>query len=122
MQNRFMAVFGFWFLLFSPYLGLAQAPLPEDLLKAKTAFVMNDGVRAKYFDDFYNRLKKWGRFEIVQDKQKADSIIALSKRQDGFEFSGLPGLSPALQIQNFICTFSGCRIMSNYGPTLLEIG
>jgi hypothetical protein len=57
-----------------------QAPLPDALLKAKTAFVVNDGVQNEQFDKFYNEIKKWGRFEIVQDRQKASIIVLLSAR------------------------------------------
>jgi hypothetical protein len=56
----------------------AETPIPEALLNAKTAFVRNDGAEAKDFDKFCTLLKEWGRFELVQDRGKADIGIALS--------------------------------------------
>ncbi len=66
-------------LLVSTLLG-QHAPLPERLLNAKTAFVMNDGTASKVFDKFYVELEKWGHFRIVQAKTEADVIIVLSSR------------------------------------------
>ncbi len=40
----------------------------------------NDGARAKDFDAVYNELKKWGRFELVQERAKADIVIMLSTK------------------------------------------
>jgi hypothetical protein len=70
----------FLLLLCFPFPTFAQAPIPDALMKAKTAFVVNESAKAKDYDSLYNELNKWGRFELVQDKQKADIIIVLSAK------------------------------------------
>jgi hypothetical protein len=56
----------------------AKTPIPEALLNAKTAIVENSGAEAKDFARFCEVLKEWGRFEIVQNRAKADIVITLS--------------------------------------------
>ena len=48
----------------------AKTPIPEALLNAKTAVVINEGAEGKDFDKFCKRLKEWGRFELVQDQRR----------------------------------------------------
>ncbi len=69
----------------------AQAPLPESLLQEKVAYVKNDGARAKDFDSFYNELKKWGRFKLVQERAEADIAITLSTRSGDVAVVGSGG-------------------------------
>jgi hypothetical protein len=54
---------------------------PEALYKAKTAVVINAGAEGKDFDKFREYLQKWGRFEFVQERSKADIIITLSSKE-----------------------------------------
>jgi hypothetical protein len=63
-----------------PALAGDKAPLPAKLVNAKTAFVFNDGTWVKVYDKFYNELKKWNRFQLVESKDEADIVIALSNR------------------------------------------
>jgi hypothetical protein len=55
----------------------AKTPIPEALLNAKTAFVKNTGAEDKDFAKFCAALKKWGRFELVEDIRSADIVISL---------------------------------------------
>jgi len=73
------------------FYAFAQAPVPEFLLNAKAAYVINEGATARHFDDFYSELKRWGRFEFVQEKEKADVVIVLSTRSDDFTVVGSGG-------------------------------
>ena len=78
--------------LFIPTLFFAKdAPLPETLLTAKTAFVYNDGATDKDFDKLCNALKEWGRFKLVQDRGMADIVIELTlmKRQYGWGLNSM---------------------------------
>ncbi len=50
-------------------------PIPESLLNAKTAYVVNRGASVKDFERLCSLLKEWGRFELVQDPKSADIII-----------------------------------------------
>jgi hypothetical protein len=58
----------------------AKTPIPEALLNAKTAVVINQGSDAKDFEKFCTLLSEWGRFELVPDSGKADIIIRLSTK------------------------------------------
>jgi hypothetical protein len=78
----------FLLLLSTSFYSFAQAPVPEFLLHAKAAYLINEGATARHFDDFYNELKRWGRFEFVQEKEKADVVIVLSTRSDDFTVIG----------------------------------
>lgn len=52
--------------------------IPEALWNAKTAYVQNSGATEKDYTKLCEALKKWGRFELVQDKRSADIYIMLS--------------------------------------------
>jgi hypothetical protein len=58
----------------------AKTPIPEVLLNAKTALVVNGGSENKDFEKFCKLLKEWGRFELVQKSDSADIIIRLSTK------------------------------------------
>ena len=62
---------------------VAQAPVPEPLLKARRAYMVNEAGRLKSFDSLANELRKWGRFELVNKRDDADVIIALGKHNAG---------------------------------------
>jgi hypothetical protein len=55
-------------------------PIPEALLNAKTAVVVNRGADAKDLEKLSKCLKEWGRFELVQDQKSADIVITIYTR------------------------------------------
>jgi hypothetical protein len=55
-------------------------PIPEALLNAKTAVVANRGADDKDFNKLCERLKDWGRFELVQNQKDADIVIRIYTR------------------------------------------
>ncbi len=57
----------------------AKDEIPEALMNAKTAAVENARAEQKDFDKLIEHLTKWGRFELVQDKSKADIVITLTR-------------------------------------------
>ena len=57
-----------------------HAPLPSQLLSAKTLFIENQA-SADVADKAYEELKKWNRFEIVTERAKADLILSLAMKQ-----------------------------------------
>jgi hypothetical protein len=63
-----------------------RAALPANVLSAKSIYIENHG-SAKDADRAYDELKKWGRWEILQDRAKADLVIVLSS-QEGEYSSG----------------------------------
>jgi hypothetical protein len=55
-----------------------KAPLPEKLFQAKTVYLDNQSKRTDILDKAYTAFKEWNRYEIVQDKSKADLIVVLT--------------------------------------------
>jgi hypothetical protein len=53
------------------------APLPEQVTHAKTVFLVNAGGSNLAFDEFYQDMKAWGKFQIVGNQNDADLIIEL---------------------------------------------
>jgi hypothetical protein len=62
---------------------VAQAPLPDKLMSAQTAYLENMGVSAKMFDNLWQAVNKWKRYSVVTDKGKADIVISLSTQPTG---------------------------------------
>src|SRR6266567_460499 len=54
-----------------------QAPLPDQVLRAKSVFLLSK-TEAIFYDQAYKRLKEWGRFQLVNDPEKADVILVLT--------------------------------------------
>lgn len=63
-----------------------HAPLPKKLFEAKTIYIDNQSGYAEIGDKCYQELKKWGRFTIIEDSEKADMVFWLgsSEKQSGF--------------------------------------
>jgi hypothetical protein len=67
------------FIVCSPVLGNTKhAPLPEELLKAKTVYIDNQSGLATLGDKAYDELSKWGRFKIVSSAKDADLVLLIS--------------------------------------------
>jgi hypothetical protein len=62
--------------------------IPEALFYAKTAYVVNDGAMTTHEGSFINNLRKWGRFELVEEKAAADIVILYSTRPEYASFAG----------------------------------
>jgi len=79
----------------------AKDPIPEALLNAKTALVKNGGASEKDFNKLNESLKKWGRFELVEDRKSADIVITLSTGLGirNMERPGGSGAVQSLQVQ-----------------------
>jgi hypothetical protein len=58
-----------------------KAPLPSELLSAKTVYLQNEAGDPKLMDAIYAALTKWGRFEVVADREKADLVVVISGRE-----------------------------------------
>lgn len=55
-----------------------HAPLPEQILKARTVFIDNQSGLAALGDKAYDELSKWGRFKIVTSAKDADLVLLIS--------------------------------------------
>ena len=64
---------------------LAQdvAPLPDKLVAAKSAYLINESGDIKAFDRLFKDLKVWNRFNVVTDRDQADIIIVLMAKERG---------------------------------------
>lgn len=56
------------------------APLPEKIVKAKTVFLINQTGISRFGDDLYQEIRKWNRWQVVAEREKADLILVLSQR------------------------------------------
>jgi hypothetical protein len=55
-----------------------RGAVPSRVLSAKTIYVDNQTADAELQHDAYMALGKWGRYEIVDSRQKADVVLRLS--------------------------------------------
>lgn len=62
------------------------APLPAKALAAKTIYIQNDSGYAEMLDKASTSLKAWGRYQLVDAKEKADLILLLKVATEQKEF------------------------------------
>ena len=55
-----------------------KAPVPTKIIEAKTVFLLNQTGDERHLDAAYKALRKWGRWEIVGDREKADLVLLLN--------------------------------------------
>jgi hypothetical protein len=56
------------------------APLPDQIVKAKTVFLTNETGKARFGDAVYKQIKTWNRWQVVTDKTQADIVLVLSDK------------------------------------------
>jgi hypothetical protein len=106
MRKMMFAVF---LLCFVPT--YAKTTIPEELLNAKTAVVLNEGAEVKDYEKLCKLLKEWGRFEFVETRGAADIIIKLSIQlktrnvQLPSTSGGLGGFSPQQVIVSYLIIY-----------------
>jgi len=54
---------------------LEHAPFPAKVLSAKTIFIQNETNQPGIADKAYTQLKSWGKYQIVDSKEKADLVL-----------------------------------------------
>jgi len=55
-----------------------HAPLPQQVLQAKTVYIDNQSGLAYIGDRAYDEVSKWGRFKIVNSAKDADVVFLLT--------------------------------------------
>lgn len=55
-----------------------HAPLPEQILQAKTVYIDNQSGLSSLGDRAYDELSKWSRFKIVSNAKDADLVLLIS--------------------------------------------
>ena len=58
------------------------APLPSQIVSAKTVFLMNETGKAKFGDAVYKQIKTWNRWQIIADKNQADLVLGARLKID----------------------------------------
>lgn len=54
---------------------IEHAPLPAKMLTAKTVYIQNESGQPAVADKAYTELKQWGRYQLVDTKEKADLVF-----------------------------------------------
>lgn len=67
-----------------------HAPLPQQILTAKTVAFVDKTGQPQYADIEYQALVKWGRFKVVDKSEKPDLIFLFSASDDSREFLTVP--------------------------------
>ena len=58
-----------------------HAPLPEQLIAARTAFIDNKSGEPAFADNIYQQLKEWGRWRVVTSRIDADVLVVLDHKE-----------------------------------------
>jgi hypothetical protein len=66
----------------------AQAPVPERLVKASSAYLINDAGELDRFNHLAMELQKWRHFRLVDSLEEADLIIEFGKNVRGHVVAG----------------------------------
>ena len=57
---------------------IEYAPLPAKILAARTVYIQNDTNYPEIADKAYTQLKHWGRYQVVDSKDKADLVLVFT--------------------------------------------
>jgi len=68
------------------------APLPDQIIKAKTVFLMNETGKAKFGDAVYKQIKTWNRWQVITDKTQADLVLVVTDK------GGMKSLNPSFYL------------------------
>ena len=68
-----------------------QPPLPDEVLSAKSIYIVNETGNQNVLNAAYNRFAKWGRFTVAPSKDDADLVIVFTHK-NGMDAWGNAGL------------------------------
>ena len=113
MSRRFLAAGCLASMVLFTSVTLAQAPVPKQLLTARTAFIGNaggesygaesyfrrtvyDGGSDRAYNSFYNAVKEWGHYELVGATRDADIVLVIRFASPVVDHAntGSPDVSP----------------------------
>jgi len=69
------------------------APLPEQIVKAKTVYLMNETGKAKFGDAVYKQIKTWNRWQVINDKGQADLMLIVTDK------GGMASMNPSFYLK-----------------------
>jgi hypothetical protein len=87
------------------------APLPKEIRTAKTVFVLNQGIEPGTMDVVYDEIRKWTRWTLTDDQEKADLVIALSAQN---YFVGMANMGAASATAT-ATTYGNTTVAHGYG-------
>ncbi len=68
------------------------APLPSQIVSAKTVFLMNETGKAKFGDAVYKQIKTWNRWQVITDKNQADLVLVVTDK------GGMKSMNPSFYL------------------------
>src|SRR5229473_8059908 len=68
------------------------APLPDEVVKAKTVFLTNETGKAKFGDAIYKQIKTWNRWQVITDKTQADLVLVVTDK------GGMKSMNPSFYL------------------------
>lgn len=68
------------------------APLPDQIVNAKTVFLINETGKAKFGDAVYKQIKTWNRWQVITDKSQADLVLVVTDK------GGMKSLNPSFYL------------------------
>jgi hypothetical protein len=68
------------------------APLPDQIVIAKTVFLINETGKAKFGDAVYKQIKTWNRWQVITDKTQADLVLVVTDK------GGMKSLNPSFYL------------------------
>lgn len=69
------------------------APLPDQIVNAKTVFLMNETGKAKFGDAIYKQIKTWNRWQVITDKSHADLVLVVTDK------GGMKSMNPSFYLK-----------------------
>jgi hypothetical protein len=69
------------------------APLPDQIVNAKTVFLINETGKAKFGDAVYKQIKTWNRWQVITDKTQADLVLVVTDK------GGMKSMNPSFYLK-----------------------
>lgn len=68
------------------------APLPDQIVSAKTVYLINETGKAKFGDAVYKQIKTWNRWQVITDKTQADLVLLVTDK------GGMKSMNPSFYL------------------------
>jgi hypothetical protein len=69
------------------------APLPSQIVNAKTVYLMNETGKAKFGDAVYKQIKTWNRWQVTNDRANADLELVVTDK------GGMSSMNPSYYLK-----------------------
>lgn len=92
MQRLLVAALTVSFFCSAVFAKAKHAPIPEELLDAKTIYLLNRTGKQSILDSAYSEFQKWGRLTVSGNKDSAD-LVAVFSRAGGGDYDAAQGVT-----------------------------